>query len=91
MNYITRLQADLTSAQAEAAAKAEAMQDFRTHLASDKFAGPDPDGSRRDWIAVATCTPGLATSPRRAREMRQEASPRFRRARSRTPRMSRRS
>jgi hypothetical protein len=53
MNYITRLQADLTSAQAEAAAKAEAMQDFRTHLASDKFAGHDPDGSRRDWIAVA--------------------------------------
>jgi hypothetical protein len=53
MNYITRLQADLASAQAEAMAKAEAMQDFRIHLASDKFTGLDPDGSRRDWIAVA--------------------------------------
>jgi hypothetical protein len=52
MNYITRLQADLASAQAEAAAKAEAMLDFRIHLASDKFTGHDPDGSRRDWIAV---------------------------------------
>jgi hypothetical protein len=53
MNFITRLQTDLASAQAEAAAKAEAIQDFRNHLASDKFAGQDPDGSRRDWIAVA--------------------------------------
>jgi hypothetical protein len=23
------------------------------HVASDKFAGFDPDGSRRDWITVA--------------------------------------
>jgi hypothetical protein len=48
MNYITRLQADLASAQAEAAAKTEAMQDFRIHLAGAKFTGHDADGSRRD-------------------------------------------
>jgi hypothetical protein len=53
MNYIIQLQADLAAAQAEAAAKVEAIQDFRVHLAGDKFAGFDPDGSRRDWIAVA--------------------------------------
>lgn len=31
---------------------AEAIQAFRVHLASDKFAGFDPDGDRRDWIAT---------------------------------------
>ncbi len=52
MNYIARLQAELAAAQAELAAKAEAIQAFRVHLAADKFAGTEPDGSRKDWIAV---------------------------------------
>lgn len=52
MNYIARLQAELATAQAELAAKAEAIQTFRVHLAGDKFAGTGPDGSRNDWIAV---------------------------------------
>ena len=53
MNTIARLQADLAAAQAEAAARTAAIHEFRAHLASGKFAGVDPDGSRRDWIAVA--------------------------------------
>ncbi len=52
MNHIARLQADLAAAHTELHAKAEAIQAFRVHLASDKFAGFDPDGGRRDWIAT---------------------------------------
>jgi len=53
MNHIARLQADLASARAEIAARTAIIQDFRTHLQGAKFSGTDPDGSRRDWIAVA--------------------------------------
>jgi len=52
MNYIARLQAELAAAQAEAAAKTEIARDLREHLVCAKFCGIDPDGSRRDWIAV---------------------------------------
>ena len=52
MNHIARLQADLASTRAALHAKVESIQAFRVHLASDKFAGFDPDGSRRDWIAT---------------------------------------
>jgi len=52
MNYIARLQAELAAAQAEAAAKTGIARELRAHLASEKFCGTDPDGSRRDWIAV---------------------------------------
>ena len=52
MNHIARLQADLASAQAEAAAKTEIVREFRAHILGDKFCGTDADGSRRDWIAV---------------------------------------
>jgi hypothetical protein len=52
MNDIARLQTDLASARAELRLKAEIIQEFRVHLASDKFAGFDPDGGRRDWIAT---------------------------------------
>ena len=52
MNHIARLQSDLARAQAALAATAEAIQAFRIHLAGDKFAGTDADGSRKDWIAV---------------------------------------
>ncbi len=60
MNHITRLQADLAAAQAVTAATAEAVQEFRVHLAGGKFAGTDPDGSRRDWIATADVLAWLA-------------------------------
>ena len=53
MNHIARLQADLAAMQAEAAARTRIVQELRTHLTSAKFHGTDPDGSRRDWIAVA--------------------------------------
>lgn len=60
MNQITRLQSQLAAAQTSAAATAEAVQEFRVHLASGKFAGTDTDGSRRDWIATADVTAWLA-------------------------------
>ena len=53
MNHIVRLQTDLADANAIGAATADAIQAFRVHLASGKFSGVDPDGSRRDWIAVS--------------------------------------
>ncbi len=53
MNHIARLQADLAAARAKIAARTAIIQDFRTHLQGAKFSGTDPDGSRRDWIAVA--------------------------------------
>jgi hypothetical protein len=53
MNHIVRLQTDLAAAQAEIEAKADAIQEFRIHLAGSKFAGVDSDGSRKDWIATS--------------------------------------
>ncbi len=53
MNHIRRLQADLHCAQTELAAKEEALQEFRIHLSGEKFIGTEPDGNRKDWIAVA--------------------------------------
>jgi hypothetical protein len=52
MNHIVRLQTDLAAAQAEIDAKADAIQEFRAHLAGSKFAGVGSDGSRKDWIAT---------------------------------------
>jgi hypothetical protein len=60
MNHIVRLQSDLAAAQAELAAKAESIQAFRVHLAGDKFTGFEPDGSRKDWIAVGDVQAWLA-------------------------------
>ncbi len=53
MNHIVRLQTDLAAAQAQITAKADAIQEFRIHLAGSKFAGVDADGSRKDWIATS--------------------------------------
>ena len=53
MKYIVRLQSDLAVAQAEIAAKAETIREFQIHLAGSKFSGAEPDGSRKDWIAVS--------------------------------------
>ena len=60
MNYIARLQADLAAAAAALSAKTEAIQEFRVHLAGDKFAGTDTDGSRKDWIATGDVHAWLA-------------------------------
>jgi hypothetical protein len=61
MNHIARLQSDLAAARDELAAKAEAIQAFRIHLAGDKFAGFGPDGERKDWIATNDVDAWLAT------------------------------
>lgn len=61
MNHIVRLQADVATAHAALAAKAEAIQAFRVHLAGEKFRGIEADGSRKDWIAVADVLAWLAT------------------------------
>jgi hypothetical protein len=60
MNYIARLQEELACTQAAFAAQAEAIQEFRVHLAGDKFAGFEVDGSRKDWIAVGDVNAWLA-------------------------------
>jgi len=60
MNYIARLQAELATAEAALLAKAEAIQDFRVHLAGDKFVGMEADGSRKDWIATSDMNAWLA-------------------------------
>ena len=60
MNYIARLQEDLAATKAALAAKAEAIQEFRVHLAGDKFAGTEADGSRKDWIATSDVNAWLA-------------------------------
>ena len=60
MNYIARLQADLAAAAAALSATTEAIQEFRVHLAGDKFAGTDTDGSRKDWIATGDVHAWLA-------------------------------
>ena len=60
MNYISRLQEKLADANASLAAKAEALQEFRVHLAGDKFAGFEPDGGRKDSIAVRDVNAWLA-------------------------------
>lgn len=52
MNYIQRLQAEVAELQAQQALIAERTQEFREHLNSPKF-GPQADGERGDWIAVA--------------------------------------
>jgi len=60
MNYIARLQEELASAKAAIAAQAEAIQEFRIHLAGEKFTGFETDGSRKDWISVADVNAWLA-------------------------------
>ena len=61
MNHILRLQEDLACADAELAAKREMLQAFRAHLIMPKFAGYEPDGSRRDWIGVGDVDAWLTT------------------------------
>jgi hypothetical protein len=52
MNYIHQLQAQVVDLNDQHLRRAERIQDFREHLSLAKF-GPQPDGSRGDWISVA--------------------------------------
>jgi hypothetical protein len=74
VNHVVRLQTDLVVAHAEIKAKADAIQEFRNHLAGSKFAGVDADDTRKDWIATsdvwfadptARITAATSTRPRR--------------------------
>jgi hypothetical protein len=60
MNYIARLKEELACTKAALAAQADAIQEFRIHLAGDKFAGFDTDSGRKDWIAVGDVNAWLA-------------------------------
>ena len=51
MNYIKKLQADLTAANERAQNRAERIEEFRKHLGSAKFQ-TQSDGQRGDWIAT---------------------------------------
>jgi hypothetical protein len=53
MNYIYTLQKEFAATRDTLREKDDIIFEFRTHLAGPKFAGQDPDGSRRDWIATA--------------------------------------
>lgn len=60
MNYTVRLQDELAAERRALQAIRDALQQFRVHLHSPKFAGTDPDGNRRDWIAAADVLAWLA-------------------------------
>jgi hypothetical protein len=60
MNYIHQLKSELAAAHATLAAKEQIVRDFLAHLATSKFSGEDPDGRRKDWIAVADVRAWLA-------------------------------
>lgn len=60
MKYVTRLQAELAAAEDENRAMRDAVAEFRCHLAGPKFSGTEPDGGRKDWIAVADVNAWLA-------------------------------
>ena len=61
MNHIARLQSELAAARTVLRAKENAIQAFRVHLAGDKFAGFEQDGSRKDWIATRDVLAWLTT------------------------------
>lgn len=52
MNHIQRLTEDNADKGERITATAEALQDFRVFLLSDKFSGVDTNGERKDWIAT---------------------------------------
>ena len=72
MNYIMRLQNELAEARAELAAKYEALQAFRAHIASEKFCGFEADGCAgrriRHLRPVQIATAGRLNSPPEAGE-----------------------
>ncbi len=53
MNYIQSMQQNVTELRERLIAKEQALMDMKQHLLGAKFRGFDPDGSRRDWIAVS--------------------------------------
>jgi hypothetical protein len=53
MNYIVRLQKEVEHRDAAITRAREEIDAFLIYLHSSKFAGVDPDGDRKDWIATA--------------------------------------
>jgi hypothetical protein len=56
MNHIQKLQRNLTAAHAALCAKDELIIQFIVHLQTPKFQGFDPEGERKDWIAIGDVT-----------------------------------
>lgn len=53
MNYISALQARAAEAERTVTDQDKRIDEFRVHLAGDKFQGFEADGSRKDWISTA--------------------------------------
>ena len=53
MNHILQLQEDKARLLGRLRAIEESLDSFNSFLHSEKFAGAENDGSRKDWIATA--------------------------------------
>lgn len=53
MNYIKKLQAQLAEKEKQIEMAKNEVNNFISHLHSDKFAGHDSQGNRKDWISTA--------------------------------------
>ena len=53
MNYIKQLQSDNEIRGESLRSVRNAIDEFISHLHSDKFRGHDSDGDRKDWISTA--------------------------------------
>lgn len=60
MNYIHRLELEVADLRTKATAVEQEIHEFLAHLESSKFTGMEPDGSRKDWIAVGDVVSRLA-------------------------------
>lgn len=52
VNYVRQCQRRIAELEAMVGAYESAINAFRAHLHSEKFAGEDSDGERKDWIAT---------------------------------------
>ena len=53
MNYIKQLQADNANLKQSLSDIEAELNNFLAHLHSDKFAGIDSQGNRKDWISIS--------------------------------------
>ncbi len=68
MNHIHRLQRERDDALEKLRSRDDAVRLFRAHLCGAKFQGFDPDGARRDWIAISDVFAWLRVIETAARE-----------------------
>jgi hypothetical protein len=53
MKYISALELSNKELEERQSGYLERMEEFKTHLYSDKFTNKDDNSDRKDWIAVA--------------------------------------